>query len=497
LEYLAVSSELIKDAEAVLKGDLPRLQVQDDQFDMAGGPTWSANAGYPQLRTAERLKPPVRVIQTAPLSDGGTYTVWLQGSDGAVLTVCISCPDFFAKKRLPRHVYQGGVAAGDPGARVVPTSGPQRDGLVAALVDIVTRPLPVPDGVKDSEHEYAVAWGLLDQLSEDCKKAGDPVPERPPRQPPKKRPSQDPDPNVHPGPVITNSIGMKLALIPAGEFRMGSPTWEQYHFDSERWHSVRITRPFYIGAYEVTLGEFLQFYDDGNNKDEWTSQPKETSIWGGITLLDDKYRNYFEGQVSPLAWGHPDQTPQHPVVNVNWDDAVAFCDWLSRKEGKRYRLPTEAEWEYACRAGTKTPRYNGKDSERLVEVANVADASMREIYYLPQGLPGSDGYPFTAPVGQFEPNRFGLYDMYGNVCEWCSDWLDDAYYAKSPVDDPQGPGSGKFRVNRGGDWRNDPGIFCRSASRSGLNPMWRNCSHGFRIVREEASDDSPAPPSKE
>ncbi len=108
-------------------------------------------------------------------------------------------------------------------------------------------------------------------------------------------------------------------------------------------------------------------------------------------------------------------------MTVNWDDAVAFCEWLSKKEGKTYRLPTEAEWEYACRAGTATRYYSGDDPETLATVANVADATFKvnfadEAYY---GLRASDGYTYTAPVGRFKPNAFGLYDMHGNVWQWC------------------------------------------------------------------------------
>ena len=348
LEYLAVSFELIKEAEAALKTDLPRLQVQDDQFDMPGGPTWTANAGFPQLRNAKGLTPPVRVVQSAPLSDGGTFTVWLQGANGAVLTVCISCPDFFAHKRLPTHVYQGGVAAGDPVVRLVPSTGLEHHSLIDALIDVLSQPIPESDGIVNTAADYWAARSILNKLCEDCKGTEKPCPDLPP---PRQKIPVEPDDEVVPGPTITNSIGMELVLIPAGEFRMGSPVWERYRDNYERWHFVHITRPFYIGKYEVTLGEFLAFNEDPDNPSRWTYEKQELDGNDRIVEKDGKYQNSSAGEPGPANWGHPTQTPRHPVVDVNWFDAVAFCEWLSLKERRRYRLPTEAEWEYACRGG--------------------------------------------------------------------------------------------------------------------------------------------------
>ncbi|HEX4143084.1 MAG TPA: formylglycine-generating enzyme family protein [Pirellulales bacterium] len=284
--------------------------------------------------------------------------------------------------------------------------------------------------------------------------------------------------------VITNSIGMKLALIPAGEFLMGSPKGESGHGENEKQHRVRITKPFYIGVYEVTLGDFLKFYHAANYKSRWESQGDELN--GGLRLKNGKYALGVGKQYGPWGWGHPDQTPQHPVVDVSWNDAVAFCEWLSQKEKKRYRLPSETEWEYACRAGTTTRFANGDDEEGLLKVGNVADATFREAHDdVGYGIKGRDGYPFTAPVGRFKPNGFGLYDMHGNVWEWCSDWFDKDYYNASPVDDPRGPAAGSLRVLRGGGWDDSP-VNCRSANRvsDSLGPTYRNFNYGFRVVCE-------------
>ena len=146
--------------------------------------------------------------------------------------------------------------------------------------------------------------------------------------------------------------------------------------------------------------------------------------------MTKKYQ--FNGKYSWRNAGF-EQTDEHPVVNVSWNDAVAFCKWLSRKEGKTYRLPTEAEWEYACRAGTTTRYYSGDDPETLAKVGNVADATAKAKFAnWKYTIKASDGYVFTAPVGQFTPNAFGLYDMHGNAWQWCADRYGKEYYAMSP-----------------------------------------------------------------
>ena len=163
---------------------------------------------------------------------------------------------------------------------------------------------------------------------------------------------------------------------------------------------------------------------------------------------------------------------------------MAFCKWLSKKEGKTYRLPTEAEWEYACRAGTTT-RFNcGDDPDTLLEAANMDHVKGRTEFPHVQELelPKDKPVTFTVPVGSFKPNRFGLYDMHGNVWEWCSDWYGEDYYANSPVDDPQGPDDGHLRVRRGGAWHSYP-IWARASFRNWNMPASRCVNLGFRVVR--------------
>jgi formylglycine-generating enzyme required for sulfatase activity len=291
---------------------------------------------------------------------------------------------------------------------------------------------------------------------------------------------------------------MKLTLIPSGEFMMGSGESAEATaaffkkaygvglltamlFTSEHpQHRVRITRPLYLGTYHVTRGQFRQFVaDTGYKTDAERQNGPPAGDWN-----PDKQK--FE--VGPRhCWWYPDfeQTDEHPVVYVSWNDAVAFCQWLGKKEGKTYRLPTEAEWEYACRAGTTTRYHSGDDPETLAQVGNVADATLKAKKPVWRfTIKASDGYAFTAPVGQFKPNSFGLYDMHGNAWQWCADWYGADYYAKSPLDDPTGPESGSLRVLRGGAW-DERQYNARSAKRARFAPDISDDYSGFRVARTQ------------
>jgi formylglycine-generating enzyme required for sulfatase activity len=236
-------------------------------------------------------------------------------------------------------------------------------------------------------------------------------------------------------PSITNSIGMKLVAIPAGEFMMGSPETEKERGGDEGpQHRVKITQPFYMGAMEVTQAQ-----------------------WKAVMGTNP---SNFQGD-------------NLPVEQVSWDDCQEFLKKLSAKEGKTYRLPTEAEWEYACRAGTTTPFNTG-------ETINTDQANYNGNQVYGNGKPGEYRQK-TTPVGSFKPNAWGLYDMHGNVWEWCRDWYDENYFKNSPATDPAGPENGAYRVLRGGSWYNCPG-FCRSAFRFRVNPDDRRNSFGFRVV---------------
>ena len=280
----------------------------------------------------------------------------------------------------------------------------------------------------------------------------------------------------------TNSIGMKLAAIPAGEFLMGSPETEPGRGQDEQQHRVRITKPFLLGVYEVTFKQYREFVKASGYKTD--AERDGTGGWGfDAKSPDSPYRRKPEFNWSNNGFADIDD---HPVFNVSWNDAVAFCAWLSKQEGKTYRLPTEAEWEYACRAGTNTRYWHGDDPEGLVKVGNVLDASAVKLFdtLKKHAVTENDGYAITAPVGKFRPNAFGLYDMHGNVAEWCGDWYGVDYYGESPADEPQGPATGTGRVFRGGAWRDDP-VLDRSAARDLSEPTYRGGRVGFRALCEK------------
>jgi formylglycine-generating enzyme required for sulfatase activity len=256
--------------------------------------------------------------------------------------------------------------------------------------------------------------------------------------------------------VITNSIGMKLTLIPEGKFLMGSPAAEEERDPEELQHEVAITRPFYMGVYEVTQGQYGVLMDKKDKK----------------TLANP---SFFKAG------------PDHPVEQVRWIQAVEFCKRLSelpeeKKAGRVYRLPTEAEWEYACRAGTTTVFHFGK-------ALSSKQANFNGIF--PYGG-AAKGTNLQKPekVGSYPPNAWGLYDMHGNVSEWCADWYDPDYYKNSPKENPTGPPKGVlstgfaddyFRVVRGGCWL-DEARACRAAYRFRLQPSEPYRLVGFRVV---------------
>lgn len=273
----------------------------------------------------------------------------------------------------------------------------------------------------------------------------------------------------------TNSIGMKQALIPAGEFMMGSTPQEidllltqMKERGVDRWylasppsegprHRVKITRPFYIDVYEVTVGQFRKFVEATSYR---TDAEKDGA--GGYGRTGGKWQQKPEYSWKNIGF---EQSDDQAVVNVTWNDAVAFCRWLSRKEGKPYRLPTEAEWEYACRAGS-TGRYPwGEDAAEMDQ-------------YVWHGA-NSGGAPHV--VGQLKPNAFGLYDMCGNAYEYCQDFYSTEPYSQPSVADPQGPSVGTARVVRGGS-SGTLAIHCRSAFRGDAGQTHRNQRDGFRVV---------------
>ena len=258
-------------------------------------------------------------------------------------------------------------------------------------------------------------------------------------------------------------------------------------------HKVDITRPFYLGQHEVTVGQFEQFVKESGYKPE--SEANGTGGYGYNPDYDPEKSqrgDTFEGRNPKYSWRNPGfkQKNDQPVVNVTWNDAAAMSEWLSKKEGKKYRLPTEAEWEYACRAGTQTRYHSGNDPQSLLQVANTFDADTKTTkpQWKIHATAGHDGFEFTAPVGSFAPNSLGLYDMHGNVWEWVADWYGEDYYAKSPVNDPPGPELGEVRVRRGGSWHTWP-LYARCSFRNWNTPETRYTLVGMRLLREIDADE--------
>ena len=286
--------------------------------------------------------------------------------------------------------------------------------------------------------------------------------------------------------VVTNSLGMKFVRIIKGEFTMGSE-----ELPSEKpVHKVRLTKDFYLGAHIVTIGQFKAFVKD-------TDYKTESERTGRKVLGFDAETRWFAAKPE-YNWQKPgfDQTDDHPVVCVSWNDADAFCKWLTKKEGKTYRLPTEAEFEYAARAGTTTRFSSGEEDASLKGYANLADEALltkmdKKIVGFNAAPPGNksagiaafdDGYPFTSPIGKFKANPWGLYDMHGNVWTWCNDWSVNRYQ-EGPQDDPIGPATATTgKTIRGGSWWIGP-LRCRSANRVQRAPSDSFCYVGFRIAR--------------
>lgn len=235
---------------------------------------------------------------------------------------------------------------------------------------------------------------------------------------------------------FTNSIGMKFVLIPKGTFTMGSPTSEKERNTNERQHQVTISKEYYLGVTEVTQEQYKRVI--------------------GINLS-----NFQDDKVEGSSLNHP-------VDGVSWAEAIAFSKNLSelpaeKNAGRVYRLPTEAEWEYACRAGSKSAYCFAESSKSLGDYAwSLSNSNNR-----------------THSVGEKKANAWGLHDMHGNVWEWCSDFYGD--YPVGSVNDPTGPREGSYRVFRGGSWELGAAV-CRSASRSWNTPLLQYHAIGFRLA---------------
>jgi formylglycine-generating enzyme required for sulfatase activity len=262
----------------------------------------------------------------------------------------------------------------------------------------------------------------------------------------------------------------QMVVIPSGSFDMGSPASEiGRREDGDPVHQVNIGT-FALSKTEITRGQFAAFVKE-------TAYDIPNKCW---TIEDGKYQ---ERNGNWQKFGYL-QDDKHPVACINWHDAVAYAKWLSRKTGKTYRLPTEAEWEYAARGKTSTARYWGENSDYACKYANVADKTTQKLIKRAASWKVhncTDGFAYSAPVGSFKANAFGLNDMLGNVWEWVEDSYHENYQG-APVDGSAWKGDDKKRVLRGGSWYDAP-RFVRTAGRDKAVPGSRYDNIGFRVAR--------------
>ena len=269
-------------------------------------------------------------------------------------------------------------------------------------------------------------------------------------------------------------LQLNFVLMKGGIFTMGSANTEPGHQSDEAQHEVKLS-DFYMCKYAVTVGDFRRFIEESANKTDaekenksriWSEQEHTWEDMAGVN-----WRHGVSGKLREL------DDYNHPVIHVSWNDADAYCQWLSKKSGKLYRLPTEAQWEYACRAGEPKP-FNTGDNLTTAQ----ANYNGNHPY---NGHDKGEYRQKTVPVDHFLPNACGLYNMHGSVWEWCRDWYGDKFYdecsAKGVVENPEGPLTGSYRVIRGGCWDNYAGS-CRSAIRDSLTPGYRGNFIGFRLV---------------
>jgi len=277
------------------------------------------------------------------------------------------------------------------------------------------------------------------------------------------------------------ATGMEMIFVKGGCYPMGD-TFGDGEGDEKPVHEACVD-DFYMGKHETTVEQFRRFVDATGYR---TDAEKNAGGVSGCWALDLNDKEKAWNWRSWANWRNPnkyqDNRDDHPVACISWSDAAAYAQWASTKSGKRYRLPTEAEWEYAARGGTQDRNYWGNDKDNACTFANVADLTK-----LPNGSQWndkhecSDGFAFASPVGRFRANSFDLHDMMGNVWEWCQDWYGDKYYSASGRNNPGGPDSGQYHVLRGGSWDIKPWNV-RAASRDGFIPTNRNGYYGFRLV---------------
>jgi len=249
-------------------------------------------------------------------------------------------------------------------------------------------------------------------------------------------------------------LGMEFVWVPGGCYEMGCGSWTSNCDDDEKPVHTVCVNGFWMGKYEVTVGEYMKCVDAGECK------PPEWLEWL------EKGSKYYKELGSALTF------KTYPIVGVSWHDAQAFAKWLSKKTGYKFRLPTEAEWEYACRSGGKKIKYGTSTGDYLSHnLANYNRGALRWIYT-------------TSPVGSFPPNELDIYDMSGNVWEWCEDVYSSDAYKHHNRNNPMYTGGGSNRVVRGGGWGSEP-RYLRCANRYSSLPSRRDDYVGFRLLLQK------------
>ncbi len=269
------------------------------------------------------------------------------------------------------------------------------------------------------------------------------------------------------------NMSENMVLVKGGCFNMGD-VFSDVPSNEKPVHEVCVD-DFYMGKYEVTVGEFTEFAKatEYRTEAEWQDG---CHVWAGKGEIKEKQ---FDWQNTNFQ-----QTDNDPVVCISWNDTYEYFQWLNKKTGRNFRLPTEAEWEYAARSGGQEYKFswgNGAPTENIAD-----DTAFKELLGKTGDLGYNDGYALTSPVGSFKPNELGLYDMSGNVSEWIADWFDEEYYSKSTKNNPKGPDQGGCRVIRGVTW-NPLVKLAKTTTRFCSIPGGRGTWMGFRLAHSVES----------
>jgi formylglycine-generating enzyme required for sulfatase activity len=277
--------------------------------------------------------------------------------------------------------------------------------------------------------------------------------------------------------LVLGGEKVEFVKVPKGSFLMGSPKAEEItdeETDERPQHKVTFAKPLWVGKCPVTKGQFAAFVKAAKYP---TAAETDGSGWGfderGESMVAAKYT---------WRWPGWEQADRHPVVNVTWNDAAAFCEWAGKEAKRPVRLPTEAEYEYFNRGGETARYFTGDEVASLDGYANVADASAMKKWGSKSPVAFDDGEAFTSAVGKYKANGFGLHDTTGNVWCWCADWYNEGFYGRSPEEDPEDrEGKFKRRVPRGGSWVAGSRGY-RTAFRHWRGVDSRRYDYGFRVA---------------